>query len=113
MNIFQSNQCDKLKSCLLCYPTNFKVTNKNSPYYNNIDNELMFSQYNNFINTLSNYGIKINFIDINKNLRHQVFTQDIGFVIKDIMFVCKMKLKEREDEINYLRKFIKDNNIKY
>ena len=68
MKIFQSNQYDKLKSCLLSYPTNFKVTNKNSPYYNNIDNELMFSQYNNFINTLSNYGIKINFIDINKNL---------------------------------------------
>ncbi|MDU4938386.1 MAG: arginine deiminase family protein [Clostridium sp.] len=113
MKIFQSNQYDKLKSCLLSYPTNFKVTNKNSPYYNSIDNELMFSQYNNFINTLSNYGIKINFIDINKNLRHQVFTQDIGFVINDIMFVCKMKLKEREDEINYLRKFIKDNNLKY
>ncbi|WP_368246466.1 arginine deiminase-related protein, partial [Clostridium paraputrificum] len=101
---FQSNQCDKLKSCLLCYPVNFKITKKNSPFYNKINNELMFSQYNNFVNSLSNNGVKVSFIDINKNLYHQVFTQDVGFVVNDILFLCNMKLDERKSEIIYLKK---------
>lgn len=113
MKIFQSNQCDKLKSCLLCYPVNFKITKKNSPFYNKINNELMFSQYNNFVNSLSNNGVKVSFIDINKNLYHQVFTQDVGFVVNDILFLCNMKLDERKGEVIYLKKYIKDHNLKY
>lgn len=28
MKIHINNGCDKLKSCLLCYPANYRITNK-------------------------------------------------------------------------------------
>ena len=74
---------------------------------------MLYSQYNNFINALSKNNIKLYFIDINKNATQQVFTQDIGFVIDDLLFVSKMKEKERKIETESFMKFVKDNNIKY
>ena len=30
MKIHINNGCDKLKSCLLCYPANYRITNKSN-----------------------------------------------------------------------------------
>mgnify|MGYP003291899249 CR=1 FL=1 len=46
------------------------------------------------INTLSENNVRLYFIDINKNATQQVFTQDIGFSIDDVLFISKMKQKE-------------------
>ncbi|MDV4151997.1 arginine deiminase family protein [Clostridium sp. AL.422] len=113
MKVYNYSQSDDLKACVLCYPVNFKIINKSSEYYNKIDYDLMYRQYNNFINTLSKNSIKLYFIDINKNATQQVFAQDIGFVIDDVLFISKMKQKERQIETESFMSFIKDNNIKY
>ena len=113
MKIYNYCQSDELKSCILCYPVNFKIIDKSNEYYNKINYDLLYSQYNNFINELSKNNIKLYFIDINKNATQQVFTQDIGFVIDDLLFVSKMKEKERKIETESFMKFVKDNNIKY
>lgn len=112
MKIFQSNQYDSLHYYLMCYPVNFKITDKNNKYYGDINYESLYQQYNNFVNTLIEEGIKIRFIDINSS-EQQVFTKDIGFVIEDIFFVSNMKKQERKIETKTLKKLIEDNNLKY
>lgn len=107
MKIYNYCQSDELKSCILCYPVNFKIIDKSNEYYNKINYDLLYSQYNNFINALSKNNIKLYFIDINKNATQQVFTQDIGFVIDDLLFVSKMKEKERKIETESFMKFVK------
>ncbi|MCR1951641.1 arginine deiminase family protein [Clostridium sp. DSM 100503] len=106
-------QSDNLKSCILCYPVNFKIIDKSSEYYNKVNYDLLYSQYNNFINSMSKNNINLYFIDINKNATQQVFTQDIGFIIDDIMFVSKMRNEDRKIETENFMNFIKGNNIKY
>lgn len=113
MKIYQHNQYDTLRSCLLCYPVNFKINDKSNEYYNKINYDLLYSQYNNFVNTLSENDVKINFIDINKEAANQVFTQDIGFVIDDVFFVSNMAKQERKIETPYLMEFIKKHNLKF
>ena len=113
MKVYNYSQSDNLKACVICYPINFKIINKSNEYYNKIDYDLLYRQYNNFINTLSKNDIRLYFIDINKNATQQVFTQDIGFVIDDLLFVSKMKQKERQIETESFISFVKDNNIKH
>ena len=113
MNIYQQGQYDPLKTCLLCYPVNLNVTDKKSPYYNNIDNNLAVSEYNKFVNKLSCNGIKINFIDTDDKLCNQVFVQDVGFVIEDILFISKMSDSSRKRESEYLKKYARERNIKF
>ena len=113
MKIYQCNQYDTLKSCLVCYPVYFEIINKSNEYYKKIDYELLFSQYNNFLNNLTQNDVKLNFLDLNKNSANQLFTQDIGFVIDDVFFISNMKKQERSIETIYLINFIKKNNLKY
>lgn len=113
MKIYNYSQSDKLKSGIICYPVNFKIVDKSNEYYNKINYDLLYSQYNNFINTLSKNAVKLYFIDINKNATQQVFTQDIGFVVDDILFISKMRQKERKIETENFMKFVKENSIKY
>lgn len=113
MKIYQHNQYDTLKSCLICYPVYFDIVNKSNEYYKKIDYELLFSQYNNFLNNLTENNVKLNFLDLCKNGSSQLFTQDIGFVIDDVFFISNMKKQERCIESPYLIEFIKKNNLKY
>lgn len=113
MKIYNYSQCDTLKSCILCYPVNFKITDKSSKYYNKIDYDLLYNQYNTFINLLSENNVKLNFIDISKDATQQVFTQDVGFAIGDVLFISRMKENNRKIETNYFKRFIEENNIKY
>ena len=34
MKVYVSNGYDRLKSCLLCYPINYRITNKSNKFYN-------------------------------------------------------------------------------
>jgi len=113
MNIYMKNQYDKLKSCLLCYPVNFTILDKSNEYYNKINYDLMFSQYNDFLNTLSENDVKLYFLNLDKNCANQVFTQDIGFIVEDVFFISRMKKVERAIETTYLINFIKKHNFKY
>lgn len=113
MYIYQRGQYESLKTCLLCYPVNFKITDKKSEYYNKIDDNFVISQYNKFINKLSINDIKINFIDTDDQLTDQIFIQDVGFVIEDVLFISKMNDNKRKKETEYLKKFAKENNIKF
>lgn len=112
MKVYEANQYDPLKSYLMCYPVNFKLTDKNNIYYNSINYELLYKQYNNFLDALIDENIKIKFININKSSA-QVFTKDIGFVVNDIFFICNLKKEERKVETETLKRFILDNNIRY
>lgn len=106
-------QSDELKYCILCYPLNYKIIDKSNEHYNKINYDLLYSQYNKFINTLSKNNVKLYFLDINKNAADQVFTQDIGFAVDDILFVSKMRKEDRKIETENFMNFVKENNIKY
>lgn len=108
MEIYQQGQYNILKSCLLCYPVNLKSESNNI-----INAESLYSQYNSFVNILTENNVKVKFIDIDRNLSMQAFTQDIGFVIGDILFISKMTGEHRKLETKYLKKFAIENNIKF
>ena len=108
MEIYQQAQYKILKLCLLCYPVNLASDSNNK-----INTDLLYSQYNKFINTLTENNVRVKFIDIDKKLPMQVFTQDIGFVIDDILFISKLSDKVRKEETKYLKKFAVENNIRF
>ena len=112
MEIYQKNQYDKVESYIMCYPVNFKITDKSNKFYNKINYDLLYNQYNNFVNELIENNIKIKFINISKS-PEQVYTRDIGFVIEDIFFISNMKMKQRKNEIIPLKELIEVNNLKY
>lgn len=91
---------------IMCYPARYDVKDKK------IDFQLMFNQYNNFINFLIDEGVKIHFVDPIYGTS-QVYTRDIAFIIEDIMFKCKLARGDRESESNEIDKYIKNNNIRY
>ena len=63
MKIFVNNGYDTLKSCLLCYPANYRITDKSNKYYNKVDYSLALNQYNKYINYLiDNLLLLISFI---------------------------------------------------
>lgn len=105
MHINLKNRYDKLHEVILCYPINYKVENKE------INKEVLFEQYNKFINTLSQEGITTYFLNPKYGIS-QVYTRDIAFAIDDILFIGKMKAKSRKDEFKALNEFIKEKKIK-
>lgn len=105
MNINIKNRYKSLQEVIMCYPVNYWVEN------NTINKELLFQQYNNFINTLSAAGVKIYFLDPLYGTS-QVYTRDIGFVIDDILFIGKMKESNRLNEIKALEELINKKRIK-
>ena len=50
MKICINNGYDTLKSCLLCYPSNYRITSKSNKFYNKVDYTLALNQYNKYIN---------------------------------------------------------------
>lgn len=105
MEISLKNRHSKLREVILCYPVNYKVENKE------INRELMFRQYNKFINILSKQGVKNYFLEPNFGIS-QVYTRDIAFVIDDILFFSKVKGASRKEEYKALEEFLKDEKIK-
>ncbi|WP_278244949.1 arginine deiminase-related protein [Clostridium botulinum] len=101
MNINLKNRYNKLQEVILCYPVNYKVEKKE------INKEIMFTQYNNFINRLSQEGIVTYFLDPKYGIS-QVYTRDIAFAIDDILFIGKMKAKSRSKEYEALEEFFKE-----
>ena len=112
MRIHINNGCDKLKSCLLCYPANYRITSKSNKYYNKVNYTLALNQYNKYINYLIENNVKVIFIDITKSSK-QVYTKDIAFVIENVLFISKMSLKEREVEIEPIKKLAFEENLDY
>ena len=102
MKIYINKATDKLKSCLLCYPANYRITSKSNKYYNEVNYTLALNQYNKYINCLIENDVKPIFIDITKSSK-QVYTKDIAFVIENVLFISKMSLKEREEEIEPIK----------
>lgn len=82
MKICINNENDTLKSCLLCYPTNYRITSKSDKFYNKVDYTLACNQYNKYINYLIENDVKPVFIDITKSSK-QVYAKDIAFIIKE------------------------------
>lgn len=105
MNIGFKNRYSKLKEVILCYPVHYRVERLE------INKELMFEQYNRFINKLSERGIITHFLDPKYGIS-QVYTRDIAFVVDDILFLGKMKATSRREEYKALEEFIKEKNIK-
>lgn len=112
MKIYINKATDKLKSCLLCYPANYRITSKSNKYYNEVNYTLALNQYNKYINCLIENDVKPIFIDITKSSK-QVYTKDIAFVIENVLFISKMSLKEREEEIEPIKKLAFEENLDY
>lgn len=112
MKIYVNNGHDKLKSCLLCYPANYRIISKTNKFYNKVDYALALNQYNKYINYLVENDVKPMFIDITKSTK-QVYTKDVGFVIENILFISRMSLKEREEEIEPIKKMAVDHKLDY
>ena len=119
MKIGINNEKGALKSCLLCYPANYRITNKSNKFYNKVDYTIALNQYNKYINYLIENDVKPVFIDITKSSK-QVYAKDIAFIIEDMLFIGKMSLKERQEEIEPIKKlaieeklnhYIMQNNI--
>lgn len=112
MKIYINNGYDRLKYCLLCYPANYRITSKSNKFYNKVDYTLALNQYNEYINYLIENDVKPIFIDITKSSK-QVYTKDVAFVIENILFISKMSLKEREEEIEPIKKLALEYNLDY
>lgn len=112
MRICINNGYDTLKSCLLCYPANYRITNKSSEFYNKVDYTAALNQYNQYINYLIENDVKPIFIDIT-NSSKQVYAKDIAFVIDNVLFISKMSLKEREVEIEPIKKLALEQNLDF
>ncbi|MBQ5695835.1 MAG: amidinotransferase [Clostridium sp.] len=112
MKVYVSNGYDRLKSCLLCYPINYRITNKSNKFYNKVDYTLATNQYNKYINYLIENDVKPIFIDITSSSK-QVYSKDIAFVIENVLFISKMSLKEREVEIEPIKKLAFEEKLDY
>ncbi|MDO5518401.1 MAG: arginine deiminase family protein [Clostridium sp.] len=110
MKIYVNNGHDKLKSCLLCYPANYRITSKSNKFYNKVDYTLALNQYNEYINYLVENDVKPIFIDIAQSTK-QVYTKDVAFVIENIIFISRMSLKEREEEVEPIKKLAKEQDL--
>lgn len=110
MKVLVNNDSDKLAQCIMVFPCNLQIESTSTKQQ--IDKNLASKQYNNLLNTLTEYGIKIHFFDLN-NSPSQVFTRDIGFVIQDILFISHLSLPYRQSEIAGLLDFVQKNNIKH
>lgn len=111
MEVFINSDHDKLAQCIVVYPCNLQIVSNNAAKQQ-IDKNIASKQYNNLINTLSEYGVKLHFFDLNGSTS-QVFTRDIGFIIQDILFISKLTLPDRQSEINGLIDFVHKHNIKH
>lgn len=112
MKMHINNGYDKLKSCLLCYPANYRITSKSNKYYNKVDYTLALNQYNKYINYLIENNVKPIFINITKSSK-QVYIKDIGFVIENVLFISNMSLKERKVEIEPIKKLALEEKLDY
>ena len=112
MKVYVNNGYDRLKSCLLCYPANYRIISKTNKFYGKVDYALALNQYNAYINYLIENDVKPIFIDITKSTK-QVYTKDVAFVIENILFISKMSLKEREEEIEPIKKLAVDQKLDY
>ena len=112
MKIYINNGYDTLKSCLLCYPANYRITSKSTKFYNKVDYTLARNQYNEYINYLIENDVKPIFIDITSSSK-QVYAKDIAFVIENTLFISKMSLKERQLEIEPIKKLALDQKLDY
>lgn len=106
MKIRNNKGYGKLKTVIVCYPSNFKVKGKVQINY-----PLMYEQYNNFINLISREGVKVQLLEPIYG-ENQVFTRDVAFVIGDTLFISSMSNKERIEETKALEKYIKNHNLK-
>lgn len=112
MKICINNGYDTLKSCLLCYPSNYRISSKSNKFYNKVDYTLALNQYNKYVNYLIENGVKPMFIDITSSSK-QVYTKDIAFVIENVLFISKMSLKERKEEIEAIKKLALEEKLDY
>lgn len=112
MKIYVNNGYDTLKSCLLCYPANYRITSKSNKFYNKVDYTLAINQYNKYINYLIENGVKPIFIDTTSSSK-QVYAKDVAFVIENISFISKMSLKEKEVEIEPIKKLASEEKLDY
>lgn len=112
MKICINNGYDILKSCLLCYPANYRITNKSNRFYNKVNYTLALNQYNEYINYLIENGVKPRFIDVTSSSK-QVYAKDVAFVIENILFISKMSIKERDMEIEPIEKLAFEEKIDY
>ena len=105
MKVLNKNRYDKLETLIMCYPVNYE------PDDVEMDSDLMFKQYNNFINLLTKEGVSLYFLDplYGKN---QVYTRDIGFVVDDILFCSKMTNKQRLEEYKALEEYVENKKLK-
>lgn len=110
MRIFAANEYSSLKKCLVVYPQNFQITEiineQQKSNIGNVDLNKANKQYNQLVNTLSNMGVEIQFLDI-LDSPYQVYTRDIGFVIGETMFISNMKADVRSKETESLKGYIK------
>lgn len=106
MRVNHENRYGNLGTLIMCYPSNFKVRGEVDINYN-----LMYEQYNNFINLMIREGVNVQFLEPIYG-ENQVFTRDVGFVIEDTMFICKMSNNYRLNEPKALKRYIKKHHSK-
>lgn len=112
MKIGINSEKDILKSCLLCYPAKYRITNKSNKFYNEVNYDKALNQYNKYVNYLIKNNVKPIFIDTTKSSK-QVYEKDVAFIIEDILFISKMSLKERQEEIEPIRKLAFEENLNH
>lgn len=111
MKVFVDSDYDKLDQCIVVYPSNLQIVSNNTAK-EQINKNVASKQYNNLINTLSEYGVNMRFFDLNGS-PSQVFSRDIGFVIQDMLFISHLTLPDRQAEIDGLIDFVHKHSIKH
>jgi N-dimethylarginine dimethylaminohydrolase len=116
MILNNNNEYQKLKKCIISKPLNYSIAepiNKlQEKNIGNINKSKSLYQHNELVNILLNNEVDIEFMKTIKDKNYQVFTRDIGFVIFDTLFICKMSKNIRKEEVNELKHFSNRNNLK-
>ncbi|MFD1067102.1 dimethylarginine dimethylaminohydrolase family protein [Oceanobacillus locisalsi] len=112
------NEYDPLHQVIVVPPDNMKITtviNETQAYYakDNIDRKKAMEQHAFFIKTLEDNGTKVISLSPRPNLNEQVFTRDIGFVIRDYLFISTMKRDIRKKESPILQNWLDEEKVNY
>lgn len=110
MKLAVNNAYDPLVAGVVAYPVNLKLTDPVQSIRNQIDIKLACNQYNNMLSVLTEHNVKLYFLDV-ADSPSQIYTRDVGFIIKNTLFISKLTEEERHSETPSFISFATKNRL--
>ncbi|MFA1822849.1 dimethylarginine dimethylaminohydrolase family protein [Virgibacillus oceani] len=112
------NEYAPIKKVITAAPLYMQIEeaiNETQKYYmkENIDRSEALRQHSNFIHVLRHEGIEVIELPVKKNLPEQIFTRDIGFVIKNKLFISTMAKNIRQTEVDIFKDWLEERGMDF